>query len=333
MKGIYGYWDKKNKYVVYIGKDSHITRKERNKAHNRPCYYDKQQINKVIQNNPERYEYFILTEGNFSDEELNSMECEAIEIFKTFKYEYPERSVFNFTKGGDGVSGYIPSEKTRQKISKALYRNDIDDNDIIDMYVNQKLNQNEIARKLNCTPTLISTRLRKNNIKLRKYSGENHNNYNDDLNDDEIIDLYVNQGLNTVEIADKYNTNPNLINHRLNKHGVDTSRGLNKRPDLNDDEIIDLYVNQGLSTLKIANKYNTNHSTILYRLNKNGINTNKNTSGYFRVSKHKSSSCKQGFRWRYVYKDNNGKQKEITSTDIKKLEVKVKEKNLPWKKL
>ena len=57
-----------------------------------------------------------------------------------------------------------------------------------------------------------------------------------------------------------------------------------------------------------------------------------NTTGYFRVDKHKDKNCKQGFYWRYSYYEN-GKQKRISSVDIKKLEAKVKSKGLTWKKL
>ena len=57
-----------------------------------------------------------------------------------------------------------------------------------------------------------------------------------------------------------------------------------------------------------------------------------NTTGYFRVTKHKDNSCKQGFTWCYQYYEN-GKHKNITSVDISKLEAKVKAKGLKWKKL
>jgi group I intron endonuclease len=63
---------------------------------------------------------------------------------------------------------------------------------------------------------------------------------------------------------------------------------------------------------------------------KHKISKAKNTSGYFRVYKHYDNNIKQGFRWAYQYHDKNGKRKGITSTDIKKLEKKVKEKGLPW---
>lgn len=56
-----------------------------------------------------------------------------------------------------------------------------------------------------------------------------------------------------------------------------------------------------------------------------------NSSGYFRVTKEKNNQRKNT-TWRYVYSDN-GKRKSITSTDINKLEEKVKSKGLEWRKL
>ena len=63
------------------------------------------------------------------------------------------------------------------------------------------------------------------------------------------------------------------------------------------------------------------------------MSKDRNSSGYFRVNKHKSSEVKQGFLWRYQYYDDNGKRKSIESVDIKKLEEKVKAKGLIWEKL
>lgn len=62
------------------------------------------------------------------------------------------------------------------------------------------------------------------------------------------------------------------------------------------------------------------------------ISRAQNTTGYYRVRKHKDSSCKQGFIWEYQYYDN-GKRKSIKRIDIDKLEQKVKDQGLPWKKI
>ena len=55
----------------------------------------------------------------------------------------------------------------------------------------------------------------------------------------------------------------------------------------------------------------------------------KNTSGYFRVSKHMSDRYSQGFVYRYKYRVD-GKQKTIASVDIKRLEERVKSEGLTW---
>ena len=63
------------------------------------------------------------------------------------------------------------------------------------------------------------------------------------------------------------------------------------------------------------------------------MSKSRNTTKYFRVSKHKCKTCKQGFQWIYQYYDENGKRKNITSVNIEKLEEKVKVKGLLWRKI
>ncbi len=58
-----------------------------------------------------------------------------------------------------------------------------------------------------------------------------------------------------------------------------------------------------------------------------------NSSGYFRVTKHKNSKLKQGFDFRYYWRDGNNKRHEISSVDINKLKEKVISKGLEWRKL
>ena len=54
-----------------------------------------------------------------------------------------------------------------------------------------------------------------------------------------------------------------------------------------------------------------------------------NTTGFFRVSKNKKNSCKQGFIWNYQY-SLGSKRKSITAVDLKTLEKKVKKEGLEW---
>lgn len=111
-KGIYCYVDKKDNSVVYVGKDSNIDKNKRHREHFSPSRYDKQPVNRILQNNLSRYLYKVLWEvDDCSDNHLNQME-----IFYIKKHD-PK---FNFTDGGDGISGYKHTEESKRKISEAL---------------------------------------------------------------------------------------------------------------------------------------------------------------------------------------------------------------------
>lgn len=104
--GIYCYKDKTNNNIVYIGKDSHIDKQKRHKAHINPLNYSEQHINKILQKNLNRYSYEVLKYNLSSEEEMNNEEIKLIKTYNPF---------FNFTKGGDGE---IPDIRARKKMSK-----------------------------------------------------------------------------------------------------------------------------------------------------------------------------------------------------------------------
>lgn len=110
-QGIYCYIDKKNNTIIYIGRDSYINKKSRHRHHFYKGAYDLQPINRILQNNPDKYKYKVLEKGNISNKILNGLEMAFIQ-----KYS-PK---FNFTKGGEGCSGRLVSSKTRDKIRKSL---------------------------------------------------------------------------------------------------------------------------------------------------------------------------------------------------------------------
>lgn len=113
MIGIYCYEDTlKDNEIVYIGKDSNITRNKRHKDHLAKGNYNAQQINRVLQNNPNRYSYRILKQ--WKKEEYNLNLANVLEILYIRRYN----PLFNFTKGGEGILGHKHSLKTREKISR-----------------------------------------------------------------------------------------------------------------------------------------------------------------------------------------------------------------------
>lgn len=60
------------------------------------------------------------------------------------------------------------------------------------------------------------------------------------------------------------------------------------------------------------------------------LSKSRNTTGYFRVTKHQNrSTCEQGFSYDYQYYEN-GKRKVLSSVNIDKLKEKVLAKGLEW---
>ena len=63
--------------------------------------------------------------------------------------------------------------------------------------------------------------------------------------------------------------------------------------------------------------------------NKVSLSLSQNTTSYFRVIKVKSPQCKQGFHWRYQWRDGD-KRHCLSSVNIDKLKEKVLAKGLEW---
>ena len=62
---------------------------------------------------------------------------------------------------------------------------------------------------------------------------------------------------------------------------------------------------------------------------KNNARIHNNKTGFFRLNKNKSLAKKQGFIWRYKYKDGD-KYKTISRTNLTELYEYVLKKGLPW---
>ena len=116
MKGIYAYYDIEKENIVYVGKDSRIDIDRRHRAHKNPSRYNEQTINRVLQNNPNRYVYkrLYVCPPHLDEVDLNGLEMQYIEALN------PK---FNFTKGGDGIGGYNRgrkfTDKHKQKLSES----------------------------------------------------------------------------------------------------------------------------------------------------------------------------------------------------------------------
>ena len=63
-----------------------------------------------------------------------------------------------------------------------------------------------------------------------------------------------------------------------------------------------------------------------------GVSKTKNSSGYFRVCKHKCKELKQGFTWKYRYSKDK-KRIAITAQTIEELKEKVLARGLEWREI
>lgn len=127
IKGIYQYRDLKTGKVVYIGKDSNINKNKRHNDHIARSNYDSQPFNRILQNNPNRYEYSVIwAKDDCTDLKLNKMEILFGKIYN------PKFNFGNFGKGGsfkhteetkrkisESCKGRSVSEETKQKISES----------------------------------------------------------------------------------------------------------------------------------------------------------------------------------------------------------------------
>jgi len=92
------------------------------------------------------------------------------------------------------------------------------------------------------------------------------------LDKDILRELYVGEKLPCTKIAEILNVSPQSVIKYLKLHGFKIRpESTYKVLALPKDEIINLYVNEGLSATKIAKRYNTSTPTILSRLKEWGV--------------------------------------------------------------
>lgn len=265
-KGIYAYVDKKDNNIVYVGKDSNIHKKKRHKDHFCPSGYNKQVINRVLQNNPDRYEYKVLWEiEDCTNNHLNEMEKYYTKIYN------PK---FSFTEGGDGIAGLKRTEETKKKISKTR------------------------SKKYNTTGFYRVYKAKDNALKQGfrwsyQYSNESKQTI---------------MSLNLLELKDKVE-----------------AKGLSWKV-LNEEKAKQSLEENEKTLKKIKNIPNGNKGKTRSLEQRKTISKTMSTTGFFRVSKDKDNTCKQGFLWRYRYQNN----KKIRRVNLLKLQEEVEGRGLPW---
>jgi len=207
---VYAYLDprKPGKYIYgeysfyyepfYIGKgfgnrkNVHLN-ENKNNTTNRYKFNKIQKIIREINENP----IIILIEFNLTEKQSFILETKYIQTIG--RLDFKVGPLTNLTNGGDGPSGQIHSEETRNKISKSKIgeKNPMFGKTPSDK-TKQKMSDNSYMKKL-------SNEERKEWGK--KYSGENNSNYGNHLSDDVKKKISIaNSGKNSANYGKKFST-------------------------------------------------------------------------------------------------------------------------------
>lgn len=194
----------------------------------------------IRKHGPESFHRQILAE-NLTWEQASDLERIWITLLESYKQEFG----YNLTRGGDGVRH---NEETRKKVSESLTgrtysdeakanmrdgairrrvegngtesdfvpRSDIDENDIVKMYLDGN-SLPTIAKKYNASHPCIASRLEKLGISRRSHSESVPNKKN--LPVDEIVSRYQ-AGESATHLAEVLGTTTLTITRRLQQSGV-----------------------------------------------------------------------------------------------------------------
>lgn len=149
-------------------------------------------------------------------------------------------------------------------------------------YHGEKLTYDEIASLCDCSKSVIGKWVKSHDIEPRSISEARLLAVKDDrpewATEERLRELYWDKMMSVYEIADRVGYSHQNVQHHLNRTGVNT-RSLAEANRIRDGEkkyhddvwLRDQYVEQGKSTVKLAEELNTSSSAIRYWLIKHGI--------------------------------------------------------------
>jgi transposase len=136
---------------------------------------------------------------------------------------------------------------------------EIDESLLIKLYNEDLLSIVKCAEILGVSESCIRRILRKLKIIIRTPSQQNTHQ---DVTNEQVADLYLNQGLSIAQCAEKLNKSDQFIRARLKQGNIkmrsviEGLRVFHKTDNITDKEIIDLYENKKMSTYEISAHFN-----------------------------------------------------------------------------
>jgi len=163
------------------------------------------------------------------------------------------------------------SIKIRSKSEAKSFSFNIPKKELENLYLKKKLSQSEIAKMYGCNRSVIINRLKKYDIKMRTQAEISDLRFKINIPKHKLKNLYTNQRLSSVNIANLYNCDPTIIRRLLKKHKIKIrtkteSRKLFYNINIPKKKLGKLYLKEKLSSVEIAKKFNCNPGLILDRL-------------------------------------------------------------------
>ena len=149
-----------------------------------------------------------------------------------------------------------------------MERLDIDTELAIDMYVNQGMSLAKIGKIFDVDPNTIRERLKEKNITIKSATQATEKQ----VDIEKMVDMYVNQKINVAEIGKKLNIHRVTVIRKLRSLGVRIQSQREAHTiELDIVKLEDMYVNQKMSSYKIAEMMGASQWTIMKNLKILGI--------------------------------------------------------------
>lgn len=313
--GIYGYQDIKTKKILYIGQTitSFIERDRKHRNSNPQTLCDRK-----LQKYPNKYKMIPIKSfsiGTVSTDFLNPLEKYFVKKFNTFHNMNPQ--AWNLTSGGDNfISSNIRNKNISLSQNTTGYRwvskikSDRYTQGFYFSYSYYKNGKRKLLRSVDINK--LKQMVLENNLPWERLPGEYKK-----------IKPY--ESNNILPYITKSKCNNCKRGFIFRYYYYDENEG--KRKSISSVDLKDLKEKVKNKGLLWENSLEKEYKEI-----EPYVPLKKNITGYYHVSKIKRNKTRQGFTYRYSYIED-GKKKSIDNVNIEKLEKKVKEKGLLWKKI
>jgi transposase len=221
----------------------------------------------ISKHGPEKFTTEILFEAQIYQYALNFLEQWYIFTYDTVKNGYNE------TIGG---RNYTQAEETKKKISDGHLkdRTKATKEELTELYINKFLSAVEIGEIFGVSDVTIGYWLIGYGIPVRTIS-EAHLKNRSKATKEELVELYIIQGLSTYEIGEIFAVCNTTIGRWLKEYGIHiktpAEAKLKGKPKAIKEELIDLYIIQGLTTTEIGKMFNVSYTAINNWLREYGI--------------------------------------------------------------